>query len=250
MSARWPVALQACALLLGAATARAGPPYATDDPEPVPYQHWELYLATQHAHDADGWSGAAPELEVNYGVLPTMQLHLVAPLSYVQPAAGPAQYGYGDTELGLKCRSIPEGDWLPQVGVFPLLEVPTGSRSRGLGNGIAQLYLPVWLQKSFGPWTSYGGFGYWFNPGEGQRNWWFFGWQLQRRIADGVAVGAEIFHTTPKDAAGGPETRFNVGAVVDLGDTHHLLLSAGRGLQGPNLFQGYFAYQLTFGPGE
>jgi len=26
------------------ATAFAGPPFLTDDPEPVPFKHWELYL--------------------------------------------------------------------------------------------------------------------------------------------------------------------------------------------------------------
>ena len=242
--------LAAAAILLGSAVARAGPPYATDDPEPVEYQHWELYLGSQSSHDADGWSGTAPHLEVNYGVPPTMQLHLVAPLSYIRPAAGQAQYGYGDTEVGIKCRFIPEGTWMPQVGVFPLLEIPTGSQSRGLGSGMAQLYLPLWLQKRWDAWTSYGGFGYWFNPGEHNRNWWFFGWQLQRQISDGLALGAEIFHTTPKDDQGGAETRFNIGAVVDLSDLHHLLLSVGRGFQGPNMFQSYLAYQLTWGPGE
>lgn len=28
-------------------TALAGPPYATDDPEPVEYRHWEIYIASQ-----------------------------------------------------------------------------------------------------------------------------------------------------------------------------------------------------------
>ena len=46
------------------------------------------------------------------------------------------------------------------------------------------------------------------------------------------------------------DTRFNVGGVIDFTEMHHLLLSAGRSLQGSNLFQGYVAYQLTFGPKE
>jgi hypothetical protein len=37
-------------------TTWAGPPFVTDDPEPVAYQHWELYLASQHIETADGWS--------------------------------------------------------------------------------------------------------------------------------------------------------------------------------------------------
>jgi len=36
--------------------------------------------------------------------------------------------------------------------------------------------------------------------------------------------------------------------VLDLGELQHVLLSAGRGLQGSNELQSYLAYQLTFGP--
>jgi hypothetical protein len=50
-------------------TTWAGPPFVTDDPEPVAYQHWELYLASQHIETADGWSGTAPHIELNYGVV-------------------------------------------------------------------------------------------------------------------------------------------------------------------------------------
>ena len=57
-------------LILGPTVVRAGPPFVTDDPEPVEYRHWEIYLASQHAKDKDGWSGTAPHFEVNYGVLP------------------------------------------------------------------------------------------------------------------------------------------------------------------------------------
>jgi hypothetical protein len=46
------------------------------------------------------------------------------------------------------------------------------------------------------------------------------------------------------------DSRFNIGAVLDLTEMHHLLLSGGRGVEGPNLFQGYVAYQATFGPKE
>jgi len=55
----------------------AGPPFVTDDPEPVAYQHWELYLASQHIEAADGWSGTAPHIELNYGVVTNVQLHLI-----------------------------------------------------------------------------------------------------------------------------------------------------------------------------
>ncbi len=231
-----------------ASRAAAGPPYATDDPEPVEFRHWEVYLASQaQGSGGDGWAGTAPHLEVNYGVVPDVQLHLVAPLAWARPPGGPVRLGYGDTELGVKFRFVHEGDALPQIGTFPLFELPTGDASRGLGSGEAQLFLPLWLQKSFGRWTTYGGGGYWLNPGPGNRNWWYVGWQAQRELASGVTLGAELFHGTSRRDGSPGETRFNVGLVLDFGEMHHLLLSAGHAI-GSTSAQAYAAYQLTFGP--
>lgn len=236
------------AVLLVASKATAGPPYTTDDPEPVEYRHWELYLASQSFHNNDGWTGTAPHVEANYGVVPNVQLHVITPLACSIPDNGSSSYGYGDTELGIKFRFVQERKWIPMIGTFPLVEVPTGSASSGLGNGSTLVFVPIWLQKSFGAWQTYGGVGVWIDLGDRDRHWWYFGWQVQRRLFKWLAIGAEIFHQTPNVRGGDGDTRFNVGAVLDFGETHHLLLSGGRGFAGPNLFQGYVAYQLTFGP--
>jgi hypothetical protein len=235
---------------LWSSTASAGPPYVTDDPEPVRYRHWELYLASQVGRDAGGWTGTSPHVEANYGVIPDVQLHVIAPLAFAAPARGPLRVGPGDMELGVKWRFVEETEVVPQIGTFPLLEAPTGLADRGLGNGSAQVFLPTWLQKSFGPWQTYGGVGVWLDLGDRNRHWWYFGWQLQRRVFEWLTVGAEVFHQTPAGLEGESDSRFNVGAVVDFTEVHHLLLSGGRGFEGSTLFQGYVAYQATFGPKE
>ena len=97
-----------------ATTAFAGPPFVTDDPEPVEYRHWEVYVASQLAKDKDGWSGTAPHFEVNYGAWPGLQRHLITPLAYVSPNDGPSHYGFGDLELGAKYCFIQETDWRPR----------------------------------------------------------------------------------------------------------------------------------------
>jgi hypothetical protein len=69
----WLVAAIIAALFpfnLGQTVALAGPPFVTDDPEIVEYRHWEIYVASQHEKDKDGWSGTAPHFEVNYGSCP------------------------------------------------------------------------------------------------------------------------------------------------------------------------------------
>ncbi len=160
-------------------------------------------------------------------------------------------FGYGDTEIGMKFRFIQEAKdgWTPQIGVFPLIELPTGDAQRGLGAGYTRIFLPLWAQKSQGDWTLYGGGGYWINPGPGNRDYWFSGLVVQRQIARPLALGAEVFHQTP-DRVGGPATTaFNLGGVYDLSAHTHLLLSAGRGIQGAaqtNRFSYYGAIQWTF----
>jgi hypothetical protein len=239
------IAALAAAAWLAPAIGRAGPPYVTDDPEPVKYRHWEFYLATEHSIAPDAASGTAPHVEVNYGVFPDIQLHLLAPLAYARPRGGPTTYGPGDIEVGGKIRFADEGDWWPMVGTFPQFELPLGSAARRLGTGQLQVFIPLWLQKSFGRWTTYGGGGFWVNPGEGNRNYWYVGWLLQRRLSELATIGAEVFYTTRDHVGGSDNLRFNLGLVLDFTENHHLLLSAGRGVVGNVLFQGYAGYQLT-----
>jgi len=236
--------------ILGQMVAWAGPPFVTDDPEPVEYRHWEFYLASQHAKDKDGWSGTAPHVEVNYGAWNNLQLHLIAPLAYVKPDEGPSHYGFGDLELGAKYRFIQESEWRPMVGTFLIFDLPTGSRSNGLGSGHLRTFLPIWLQKSWGGWQSYGGGGYWFNPGSNNKDYWFFGWQVQRELSKAITLGAEVFYNTPTAKGEGGRTGFNVGTIVNFTDEHHLLFSMGRDIHGQNRFSAYIAYQLTIGPRE
>jgi len=226
-----------------------GPPFTTDDPEPVEHRHWEFYVATENTKSVAGWSGTAPHFEVNYGAVTNLQLHLISPLAYDAPRQRARQYGFGDTELGFKYRFVQETEVLPQVGIFPLLEIPTGSARRGLGSGHTEAFLPVWFQKAFDPWTVYGGGGYGINPGGGSRNWGYAGLVTEVQVSKVILLGAELYHRTAMEDPGRADTAFNLGAVIDLSAHHHLLFSAGRSISGPTEFQAYVAYQLTFGPG-
>lgn len=239
-------------LTLAAGRASAGPPYITDDPEPVEYRHWEIYIASEYANykDAFGVVGTAPHIEVNYGVAPNVQLHVIAPMAYGQFPGGALNYGIGDIELGVKYRFVQETKSQPMVGTFPLIEVPTGDSSRNLGNGQTQFFLPLWLQKSWGALTTYGGGGYWHNPGVGQRDYWFAGWLVQYNVTRKFAPGIEIFYASSSLEGVSDRTGFNAGFTYDFDEGHHLLFSAGTDFHGPTGSIAYLAYQWTFGPHE
>ena len=173
---------------------------------------------------------------------------MIAPLAYSAPSGGSTHYGYGDTEVGVKFRFLQETENRPQAGVFPLLQIPTGDAEQGLGSGHVQAFLPLWLQKSFGDWTIYGGGGYGLNPGVGNENWGYGGLVVQRQITKEFLLGGEIYHRTALQTGGRDDTAFNIGTVLDFTEHQHLLLSVGRSIDGPTDFQCYLAWQFTFGP--
>ena len=238
--------LVGCALLCAAwGNAWAGPPFFTDDPEPVEFRHWEFYFASQYLDAKGGSSGTAPHFEVNYGAYPNLQLHMIAPLAFSHPSGGATSYGPGDVEVGVKYRFIGETQARPQVGTFVLAEAPSGDSDRNLGQGKAQLFFPLFMQKSWGPWTTYGGGGYWLNPGEDNKNWVYLGWLLQRDLSRYVTLGAEVFHRTPDSVAGESGTGFTGGGQINFTKHCHLLFSSGRDFSGPNRLTGYVALQWT-----
>ena len=90
------------AALLSLASPRgafAGPPFITDDPEPVDPGHWEVYAFSDGALEGASTTGVGPSVEVNYGAAPSLQLHFIGNLAYDAPAGQARQYGLGDTEL-------------------------------------------------------------------------------------------------------------------------------------------------------
>jgi hypothetical protein len=231
--------------------ALAGPPFLTDDPEPVAYQHWEIDTFSQGVRARNNTSGVLPGADINYGALPDVQLHIIVPMAFNATSGQPFHYGYGDTELGVKYRFIHENkeSWWPEVGVYPFLEAPTGDAHRNLGAGETREFLPVWAQKNFDNWQTYGGGGYWNNPGAGNRNYWFFGWVLQRKITEALTFGGELFHQTATTVDGSDSSGFNLGGTYDFSANYHLLFSAGRGIQnaaGTNQFSYYLAFGLTY----
>jgi hypothetical protein len=231
-------------VVLMSPSAMAGPPFKTDDPQPVEYHHWELYIASAQQFMSHETNATCPHFEFNYGAIRDVQLHIVAPLGYVHTTDG-THFGYSDTEIGIKYRFIEETEALPQIGIFPLIEIPTGDENKQLGNGNVQAYIPLWIQKSWGKLTTYGGGGVWYNPGPDQKNWGFAGWEIQYDFSELLTLGGEITYQSAETLDSEPSTGFNLGGFVNLTERHHILFSLGRNLSGVTVLTGYIGYQLT-----
>jgi hypothetical protein len=225
--------------------ARAGPPFLTDDPEPVERGHTEVNLAMQVSH-ADSQRAGTLSADVNYGCAREMQCHVAVPLAFASLPGAPSQAGLGDVELGVKYRFFDRPHDGVMAAIYPTAFLATGDASRGLGNGHTQFLLPVWVQKTLGPWTWDAGAGYLVNQAPDARNSWYLGLLAQRSFGDRLRLGAEVFHRTALARDAPPTSGFNLGATVKLTDTRNLLVSVGRGLQGlsANRFSFYAGYQL------
>jgi hypothetical protein len=136
------------------------------------------------------------------------------------------------------------------VGTLALVEFLTESVNRRLGNWQAQFILPVWFQKTIGAWQSYAGGGHWRNPGAGNRDYWFFGWQAQNQITKQLSLGGELFYSSASSVTMPVRTGFNLGAVYDLDEGHHLMCSLGKDFRGSNVTPAYVACQWPSGLGR
>jgi hypothetical protein len=252
-----------------AAPTWAGPPYLTDDPEPVPYHHWEVYsfYTRDQTRMSDTVNG--PALELNNGIAPNTQIHLIIPDTYFS-SGGTSAHGLGDIELGVKYRFLGQTSSRPDIGTFPQIELPTGDSSQGLGNGRTWVKLPVWLQKDWGAFTAYGGAGYAYNSAPGQRNYFFGGLLAQYTLSPRLTLGGDIFlqgasANAPEaisagslgtSASGIPVAGTRSSEIWEVGGQYNftpdfsLLFSTGHSFQGDGNRVVYLGLYRTFGPGS
>jgi hypothetical protein len=222
----------------------AGPPFNTDDPEPVGYRHWEYYLSSINTFQAGVWAGTSPHAELNYGLVPNVQVHLLMPLNYTYSGEEGADFGYADTEFGAKYRFISETDKMPQIGTFPIIQIPTVKNS-AFSNGKTKIFIPVWAQKSWDKLTTYGGAGYWINPGTGNKDWIFTGWEVQYDFSPVITLGGELFYHSASTIGGKSLTGFNLGGSVNPSEKFHIIFSFGHSLTNGSLFSSYFGLLWT-----
>lgn len=234
------------AAALGGTTARAGPPFLTDDPEPTDTGRWEVYAPTIEAagrgRDYEGSYGA----ELNYGAAPGVQVTLGLPVHYVHDDRG-LTTGAGELRLSVKMRFFHDEERGVSIAAFPGVTLPTAGR--GLGSPTVTALLPVWLQKNSGAWSVFGGGGYAINPGAGNRNFWTGGAALTRAFSDRVLVGIEADRAGADTVDGRASTSFGLGAIVRFTSHVRVLGSAGptyeEGTAAPR-FHVYLAVGLDF----
>jgi len=229
--------------------AYAGPPFHTDDPGLLPYLGGEAYIFSSGTFDHSGTSGVGPAVEFNYEFLRKGFVHMVVPFAFNSPNHASSNFGAGDIELGFKYQFTSQKRWIPAIATFPLMEIPSGKASKGLGNGKPQYFIPIWLEEDFGHWTVYGGGGYWFNKGRGNKNFDFTGILVQYNFSDEAFLGMELFHHTPDAVGAQYRTGLHFGGGFPV--YHHIQLlfsgDAGNGITSYKHFSYYIGLHYVFG---
>ena len=240
---------------------QAGPPFQTDDPTPVDLGHYEFYVfgtvdGTPVELDATG-----PAFEFNWGAIPNVQLHAILPFGTVHPSnspvyapvagQGPSAYGLTDMELGIKYGFLKQTKHRPQVGSFPMFEIPTGNYSKGLGVGKVWYKLPIWVEKEFGPWSLVGGLGYTVVPQVQYRNFLYGGFLVKREISKKLELSAEIFSHAQEGFA---TAQTQASTLIDAGGYYHfkspglqLLFAYGHSIAGQTENYAYLGLYKTWG---
>ena len=232
----------------------AGPPFQTDDPQPIDFRHYELYTFGTLSRASGETDTTGPAVEFNWGALPNVHLHLIVPAAAVFPAsaAGPKTFGIGDIELGVKYRFVQETKRRPMIGTFVMFELPSGNSARGLGVGKTWYKLPLWVQKSFGPWTTYAGGGETvFRHVPGFRSYPFAGWLVQRDLGKKLTLGTEIYYHGPTGLATAqprPATLVDIGGYYKFRDPgFQFLFCYGHSVIGERETYAYAGLYWTWG---
>jgi hypothetical protein len=215
-------------LLLGSGAAFAGPPYATDDAEPTDTGHFEIYAFGAGTATRDGRDGETG-IDFNYGGAEDLQLTAVVPLAYETPRHQGTVAGIGNIELAAKYRFLHQDDFGWDVAVFPRVFLPSLSAHTGDRHG--SFLLPLWAEKDWGAWSTFGGGGCALNNGGSSKDYCLAGWVLTRQVLPALSIGTEIYHQTTDTRGGKASTGLGLGATYDFSENYHLMASYGPGIQ-------------------
>jgi len=94
------------------------------------------------------------------------------------------------------------------------------------------VFVPIWLQRDFGKWSTFGGGGCMLSHGGGDSlDFCLGGWAITSQIAPNLQVGAELVHSAADTRGGRASTAIGAGLRYDLTENYHVLAYIGPTLQ-------------------
>ena len=133
----------------------AAHPLQTDDTGTQGTGHWQLELNTDRSTSRpDGVRRVDQQATatISYGLTDTADMVLGQPTSWQRPSNGAHHSGINDSSLGIKWRVWEDKTSGWSLGISPSATLPTGSASRGFGNGRATAHINSMALWERGAW--------------------------------------------------------------------------------------------------
>ncbi|MGO8985812.1 MAG: hypothetical protein ACLQFM_13600 [Terriglobales bacterium] len=231
--------------------AQGGPPYYTNDPGTPGNLNWEINLGYMPFFYSNQSVSHTPDLDLNFGVGPRIQLTYENAWLRVQNPSSPTKFGLGQSNLGVKWRFYDAGESGLSISTFPqlFLNNPNDAVRRGIVPPSQGFLLPFEFSKKFGPVGVNYEIGYQFTH-KGPDTW-LMGLVLGHDFTKKFEMDAEFysqgaFHPSNYQPTLGLGARYKIHKPVIL------LLMSGRSLEAtrPNqsYFIGYFGLQFLLPP--
>lgn len=231
-------------------SALAGPPYVTDDTGTPSRRAWEINISYVQQRTGDPRSAQTPIFDINYGLRDPIQLKFEMPVMYVSTNGATNEAGIGDAKAGVKWRFLEETGRRPQLAIYPAVSFPTGNESRGLGAGSVFYYLPLIVEKNWGPWLAYANAGWAMQAETQATDYGYYGATLSRETIKTLRIGAEIFGNGKVAPGAAKNVGWNAGLEWSIVDSFTLLASGGHSLRGEAGMTLYFGGQFLLGEGD
>lgn len=227
-------------------SAQGGPPLVTDDPGTVEPRHVEINVAYTAEHRPGVREYETPLVDINYGYNSRTQLKWELPWVTADEGAS-VNGGLGNSNFGVKWRFRDEDRRGPAISTYPqvLVNNPGSAVRKGLAERGASLFLPIQVQRSFGPFGVNADAGYLFH-GSGPDAW-SWGIAVGRQVTSRLELLGEIHGDSTR---GERDLLVNAGGRLRIAEGRTLLFSAGRSIghlsEGGASLVAYAGLQFTF----
>lgn len=212
----------AAALLALAGTAHAGHPLVSDDTGTQGSGHWQLEVNTDHTRVRDAGS-TSWERQLNtaltYGVTENLDVSINVPWLSNSASGSSSERGVGDTTLLAKWRFMDNGQgW--SLGLRPEITLPSGSESKGLGNGRATAALTLISTYESGPWTWLANAGLTYNDNKAgdRKQLWAVSTAVLYNLNDQWTLAADIGASRAAEQGASPEKFGLLGVIYHVND--------------------------------
>lgn len=202
-----------------------GPPMLIDDARVADYKEWELNTSFNFSV-TDHLELSAPHLDLNYGILPDLQLKIEAPLLVDFRKGGSSKTSVGEISAGVKYQFLKEEKHYVSAATFPQYAF----------NGDNGFYLPIFVEKTFGRFL-FGAALAWFWGEEKAHNRHEYGSLAGYRVTEKFHAMAEFYTLYNHYDFKGANNFINVGFRQEITEHFFILGSIGTQIHAPQNFQ-------------